>query len=65
MSSYAPAMQQQQQQQQPQQQQAQQQAQQPMGMQGVTDMSQMDPAAYMSPMDLYDSIFWGESMFPD
>ena len=36
-----------------------------MGMQSVTDMSQMDPAAYMSPMDLYDSIFWGESMFPD
>ncbi|ORY63411.1 fungal-specific transcription factor domain-containing protein [Pseudomassariella vexata] len=25
---------------------------------GVPDMSQMDPATYMSPMDLYDSIFW-------
>lgn len=24
------------------------------------DMSQMDPSAYMSPMDLYDSIFWGK-----
>lgn len=23
------------------------------------DMSQFDPATYMSPMDLYDSIFWG------
>ena len=54
MSSYPAALQQQQQQSQ----QAQQQ--QPLGMQNVTDMSQMDPAAYMSPMDLYDSIFWGE-----
>ena len=24
------------------------------------DMSQLDPSAYMSPMDLYDSIFWGK-----
>jgi hypothetical protein len=23
-------------------------------------MSQIDPATYMSPMDLYDSIFWGK-----
>ncbi|KAK7962124.1 uncharacterized protein PG986_002949 [Apiospora aurea] len=54
MSSYPPALQQQQQQQT-----QQQQPPPPMGMQNVTDMSQMDPAAYMSPMDLYDSIFWG------
>ncbi|KAF3016465.1 hypothetical protein E8E14_008603 [Neopestalotiopsis sp. 37M] len=32
-----------------------------MPVQGVTDISQMDPSTYMSnmsPMDLYDSIFW-------
>ncbi|KAH6654534.1 fungal-specific transcription factor domain-containing protein [Truncatella angustata] len=37
---------------------------QPLSVQGVTDMTQMDPTAYMSnmsPMDLYDSIFWGTS----
>ncbi|KAK6080290.1 fungal specific transcription factor domain-containing protein [Seiridium cupressi] len=35
--------------------------QQSMPVQGVTDMAQIDPATYvsnMSPMDLYDSIFW-------
>ncbi|KAI1866914.1 hypothetical protein JX265_007490 [Neoarthrinium moseri] len=35
--------------------------QQPMNMHGMPDMSQIDPATYMSnmsPMDLYDSIFW-------
>ncbi|KAK8851273.1 fungal-specific transcription factor domain-containing protein [Apiospora arundinis] len=55
ISSYPAAMQQQQ----PQQPQQQHQQQQALGLQTVTtDMSQMDPAAYMSPMDLYDSIFW-------
>ncbi len=29
--------------------------------QGGMDMSSIDPATYMSPMDLYDSIFWGKS----
>lgn len=27
----------------------------------LQDFSNVDPATYMSPMDLYDSIFWGES----
>jgi len=27
----------------------------------VPDMNNFDPTAYMSPMDLYDSIFWGMS----
>jgi hypothetical protein len=46
----------------------QQQLQQPLGMQGLTDLSQMDPNAYMSsmsPMDLYDSIFWGKQLARD
>lgn len=28
-----------------------------------SDFQAADPAAYMSPMDLYDHIFWGESRF--
>jgi hypothetical protein len=38
---------------------------QPLPVQGVTDIAQIDPATYvsnMSPMDLYDSIFWGMSI---
>ena len=31
----------------------------PGGVMPGQDMSQFDPATYMSPMDLYDSIFWG------
>ena len=27
--------------------------------QQIPNMSNFDPATYMSPMDLYDSIFWG------
>ena len=27
----------------------------------MADMGNLDPASYMSPMDLYDSIFWGKS----
>ncbi|KAK3331648.1 fungal-specific transcription factor domain-containing protein [Cercophora scortea] len=30
----------------------------PLQQQGVADLSGFDPATYMSPMDLYDSIFW-------
>lgn len=26
----------------------------------MQDFGNVDPATYMSPMDLYDSIFWGE-----
>lgn len=29
--------------------------------QQVPDMANFDPTSYMSPMDLYDSIFWGEN----
>jgi hypothetical protein len=30
---------------------------------GLQDLSSnVDPSTYMSPMDLYDSIFWGEYM---
>jgi len=36
--------------------------QQPGGVQ--PDFSGFDPATYMSPMDLYDSIFWGWSTSP-
>ncbi|KAG7291333.1 hypothetical protein NEMBOFW57_001348 [Staphylotrichum longicolle] len=32
----------------------------PPGAQPLPDMAGFDPASYMSPMDLYDSIFWGE-----
>jgi hypothetical protein len=28
--------------------------------QPLPDMTGFDPASYMSPMDLYDSIFWGK-----
>lgn len=28
----------------------------------LQDFGNVDPATYMSPMDLYDSIFWGESI---
>jgi len=30
----------------------------------MQDFSGVDPSTYMSPMDLYDSIFWGEYMDP-
>jgi hypothetical protein len=30
----------------------------------LQDFSNVDPSTYMSPMDLYDSIFWGEYMEP-
>lgn len=30
----------------------------------MQDFSNVDPSTYMSPMDLYDSIFWGEYMEP-
>lgn len=30
----------------------------------IQDFSNVDPSTYMSPMDLYDSIFWGEYMEP-
>lgn len=26
----------------------------------LPDLSHIDPSTYMSPMDLYDQIFWGE-----
>jgi len=32
----------------------------PPGAQQLPEMAGFDPASYMSPMDLYDSIFWGE-----
>jgi len=28
--------------------------------QQLPDIAGFDPASYMSPMDLYDSIFWGK-----
>jgi hypothetical protein len=28
----------------------------------MPDLGNLDPATYMSPMDLYDSIFWGKRM---
>lgn len=30
----------------------------------IPDLSNIDPSTYMSPMDLYDSIFWGEYTSP-
>ena len=38
--------------------------QQQQGDQVLQDFSGVDPSTYMSPMDLYDSIFWGEYMEP-
>lgn len=28
---------------------------------GISDMGTLDPNAYVEPMELYDSIFWGKS----